>query len=219
MRRLIVLLCLTLFLLPALGTGSAQQFAKRGRTVYQAKFETWPTAGGGQGSAGPEAGGYALEATSNVWMGPGHFIPITVLPGDFILDVSFQVVRKEDCSLNLTLSDSGRDYAQLDFFLDLWQSRTPTFSIYENWVQNDFNVSIVRRFAERLALGQEFSTVDWRRPNTLAVRRAGNTVWFSLNGGTVSSVQVRPFPVKQLGVNLSFKSKVVLRSVVARVPS
>jgi len=216
MKKIIALFCLTLFLAP--GVGSTQEFTRGSRTVYQAQFATWPTARSSHGYAGPEGGFYVLEATSNTWMGPGRFIPIAVLPGDFILDISFQVVHREDCSLNITLSDSGRDYSQLNFFLDLWRSSPPTFSIYENWVQNDFYVSIRRRFAERMTMRQDLSTADWGRANSLAIKREGNGVWFYLRGENVYSFGAPTFPVRKLGVGLSFRSKVLFRSVVARVP-
>jgi len=218
MKKITVLFCLTLFF--AHGVGSTQEFTKGSKTLYQAPFATWPKAGSAYGFAGPEGGFYVLEATSNTWMGPGSFIPITILPGDFILDISFQVVRREDCSLNITLSDSdsARGYSQLDFFLDLWQSSAPTFSIYENWVEKDFNVSIRRRFAERMMMKQALSATNWGIPNKLSIKREGNNVWFYLKGEEVYSFQSPTFPVKKLGIGLSFKSKVLLRSVVAKVP-
>jgi len=127
-------------------------------------------------------------------------------------------VYREDCSLNITLSDSGKNYARLDLFLELTKSGLPTFSILESAVQSNFYVSNSKTHAERQALGQRFSGVDWGRPNLLTVERRGNGWWFKLNGEAVYAFKMLAFPVQQLGVGLANKSKVLLRSVVARSP-
>lgn len=216
MRRFVVLLCLTVLLVP--GPGSTQEFAKGRRPDFQVPFAKWPEARTVYGYAGPEGEFYALEANSNTWMGPGSLIPIAVPPGDFEFQIFFQVVYGEDWSLNITLSDSGTDYARLDVFLTIRKSGPTALSIYENAVQNNFYVRDQRKITEGLTLGPEFSGVDWGRPNALTIRRMGNGGVFSLNGRAAYSFRMPAFPVKQLGVGVAGKSKVLLRSVVARIP-
>jgi hypothetical protein len=216
MRRFVVLLCLAVFLAP--GPGSTQEFTKGRRADLQAPLAKWPEARTAYGYAGPEGEFYALEANSITWMSPGSLIPISVPPGDFVLRISFQVVYGEDWSLNITLSDSGTDYSQVDLFLTIKKSGLARFSINENAVQNNFYVSNSKKIAEGLALGQSFSGVDWGRPNTLTIERKGNEGRFGLNDQPAYSFSMPAFHVKQLGVGVAGKSKVLLRSVAARVP-
>lgn len=214
MSRILVLGCLLWCLVPQYAP--AQNVAAKGKVLYEAQFSTWPTVRNEHGYVGAESGLYVMEATSNTWMGPGAFLPITPLTGDFVIDMSFKVIYRENCSLNITLSDAGRDYSQLDFFFDIWQSGAPTFSIYENSVQNDFYVNIKRRFAERTQIKQNLSLVDWKKVNTLSVKRERNNVFFYLNGNLLQSFLSPAFPVKKLGFGISFKSKILLTSVKAR---
>jgi hypothetical protein len=195
----------------------AQIGAVQSRIVYEAEFSKWPKVKNQYGYVGAESGYYIMEATSNTWMGPGAYLPITFLKGDFVMDMSFKVVYRENCSLNIILSDAGRDYSQLAFFFDIWQSGLPTFSIYENSVQNDFYVNIKRRFAERTQVKQNVALVDWTRVNSLSVKRDRNNVSFYLNGNLLQSFLSPTFVVRKLGLNISFRSKILLTSVKARV--
>lgn len=216
MNRILVLYCFFLFLVPQYAP--AQDFAGKSKIVYEAQFLTWPKVKNEHGYVGAEDSHYIMEATSNTWMGPGAYLPITLLNGDFIIDISFKVIYRENCSLNITLSDAGRDYSQLDFFFDIWQSSAPTFSIYENSVQNDFYVNITRRFAERTPVKQNLSLVDWTKANTLSIKRENNNVSFYLNGSKLHSFLSPTFPVRKLGLGISFKSRILLASVKARIP-
>ncbi len=189
-----------------------------GMTVYNAQFMTWPTVRNEHGYVGAEGNKYVMEAVSNTWMGPGKFLPVTTLNGDFTMDISFRVLYRNDCSLQITLSDAGSDYSQLDFFFDIWQSGAPTFSIYENSVRNDFYVNISRRFAERSPIRQGFPIPDWKNTNRLSINRKGNSVTFSLNGKALRSFLSPAFPVKKLGLGISFKSRIHIVSVKAVIP-
>ncbi len=200
-------------LLLAPGYVSAQAAKARAGSVYRVPISTWPKVQNENGYVGPDAGGYVLEAASNTWMGPGSKLPLNVVfAGDFTMSVSFSVVYREDCSLSLTLSDAGTDYSQLDFFLDLWQTGPPTYSAFEYWVQRNFYANLKRRFAERVQI-LNASTVDWRRANTLAIARQGNTMLLSLNGKPFGTFLAPVFPVRQLGVGIAFKSKILIGSI------
>jgi len=216
MSRILVFYCLLLCLVPQYAP--AQNVAAKSKIIYEAQFSTWPKVKSEYGYVGAESGHYIMEATSNTWMGPGAYLPITPVSGDFVIDISFKVIYRENCSLNITLSDAGRDYSQLDFFFDIWQSGAPTFSIYENSVQNDFYVNIKRRFAERTQVKQNLSLVDWTKVNTLSVKRERNNVSLYLNGNLLQSFLSPTFPVRKLGFGISFKSKILLTSVKARIP-
>ena len=216
MNRILVFCCFLLFLAPQYAL--PQDFTRESMIAYEAQFSTWPTVKNEHGYVGAEGDHYIMEATSNTWMGPGAYLPITLLNGDFIIDISFKVIRRESCSVNITLSDAGRDYSQLDFFFDIWQSSNPTFSIFQNSVQSDFYVNITRRFAERTPVTQSLSPVDWMKENTLSIKRENNNVSFYLNGGQVHSFLSPTFPVRKLGLGISFKSKILLASVKARTP-
>ncbi len=223
MNRILVVCCLLSFLVPQYAAAqdlpAKRKIVAKSRIVYEAPFSTWPKVENQYGYVGPEGSYYIMEAKSNTWMGPGRFLPIpTPLDRDFKMDISFQVIYKEDCSLNINLSDAGQDYSQMDFFFDIWQSTAPTFSIYENGVQKDFYVDIRRRFAERTPVRQNLSYVDWGKGNTLSIKREGNNVSFLLNENSLHSFLLPAFPVRKLGLGISFKSRILIRSVTARVP-
>ncbi len=230
MKRASALLCMLTLLMPADVWG---QTAKRKRAAAKASprsqavmpvhartlelipLSGWPAVRNYHGYAGPESGAYVLEAASNTWVGPGRMLPLNaVLEGDLLFKISFVVAQKEDCSLQITLSDAGTDYSQLSFYLELWQSGTPTYSAYENWVQKNFYSSVKRTFAERRPL-PELAGVDWSKVNTLAILRQGASVSLALNGQVLGSFQAPTFPVSQFALGLAFKSKVVITSAAA----
>lgn len=193
-------------------------FKNGSKTVYQANLSSWPRKKGQHGLAVPEGNSYALEATSNTWMGAG-FVPLTPqLTSDFILNISFKVIHMEDCSLSITLSDSGTNYSQLNLFFDIWKSRGPTFSAYEYWVTDNFYSNLKRKFAERQPVPDMKAQVNWNSINTLSIKREGVTISYYLNKRLLQSFSASLFTVRRLSTSLAFRSKVVLTSVNAKVP-
>lgn len=203
--------CVILVLIGGIASGS--------KTIYKARFSEWPQVSSKHGYVGPQGDNYTLSATGNTWMGPGSYLPITPLKNDFILDISFQVLRKKNCSLSFTLSDAGNNYSQLYFGLDLWKSGSATFSVYENWVKNNFNVHTKRKIASRSPVPQNLATVVWTNVNTLSFKRDGNRVSIYCNNQLLEAFQAPKFEIKELGVGIAFESKVLLTSVVAKVPT
>jgi hypothetical protein len=216
MSKFLVACSVALCLLPPCAT--AQSVATMSRSVYEAQFRTWPVMRTGQGYVGGEGKAYAMEATGNAWMGTGKALPIAPLSGDFVLDIAFTVVFKEDCSVNITVSDAGRDYSQLDFFFDMWQTGPPSISIYENAVQSDFYVNIKRRFADREQVRISPSLLEGNKRHMLSIRRERNTVSFLLDGSVLKSFPAPHFTVRKFGIGIAFKSKILLTSVRARTP-
>lgn len=216
MKQIVAFVFVLLLVVPT--CESAQRSARGAVTVYSAVFSAWPTVKNKQGYVRPENGRYVLEASSNAWMGPQEKLPLNVvLQGDFSVQIALSVEYREDCSLNITLAGAGRDYSQLDVFLDIWRSGTPTFSAYEYGVERGFYANLKRRFAERVPV-PDIAATDWRQLNSLRIDRQGNTVLVSLNGRPVGSFQAPVMPVSQLGVGIAFRSKVVLSSVTASIP-
>ena len=192
-------------------------FPTGSKTAYVVQFSQWPAVTDEHGHVGPEGGNYVLEATSNTWMGPGRKLPISPLQGDFIMDIAFQIVRKKDCSLSITLSDAGSDYAQLSFYFDIWEAGSQTFSITEDWVRQNFYADTKRKIAERASVPPDFRSPDWTGENTLSVKREGQQIGFYLNGHLLRSFPSPDFDVRQFGLGIAFESRVLLTSVKARV--
>ncbi len=189
------------------------------RIVYTADFSKWPRKANQDGIARFEENGYILEAVSNTWVGPGQLLPIApALNRNYILDIAFQVIHKTSASLSITLSDAGTNYSQVEFFFDIWQNGTPTYSIYENWVKNNFYVTVRRKFAERVPVKINTEQIKWNSSNTLTVKRENRQITFYLNGLELERFSMPAFTVKKIGTGLAFKSKVRLISIKARVP-
>lgn len=193
-------------------------FPQGSRLVYKANFSQWPAIKNKRGYVRPEADHYAMQATSNAWIGPNGYLPIRQLYGDFIVDVSFRVVEKENCSINIKLSDDGQNYSQFDFFFDIWQSSIPTFSVYENWVEKDFYVNIKRRYAERMTVPKHLASIDWSQINTLSIKRNGKELSYLLNGHVLELFNAPHLNIRKMGLALAFRSKVYIMAVKARVP-
>ena len=194
-------------------------FTRGSRVAYRGQFNAWPKQKNQYGVAQPEAKGYGLQAVSNTWVGPGQYVDITPdIHGDFILDLTFKVVHRTNASMSITLSDAGKNYPQVEFFFDIWEKGNLTYSIYENYVKNNFYSNIRRKFAERLPVKWNTSTIDWGTPNTLTIKREGNRMAFYLNRVQLHGFSVPTFPLKKMGLGLAFKSKILFTSVQARVP-
>lgn len=193
-------------------------FVSGSKAAYVAKFSTWPKVSNEHGYARPEGSYYALEARSNTWVGSGRLLPITILRGDFIVEMSFRVIHKTNCGLSITLSDAGDDYSQLVFYFDIWDSGSLNFSINENDVDDDFYVKLKRKVADRTSVPVNLSSVDWTKGNRLSVKREGNSISFYFNGHLLKSFYSSIFDIKKVGVGLAFKSKILLTSLEARVP-
>lgn len=186
--------------------------------VYSARFSDWPRVSNAHGFVGPSGSNYIMRANSNTWMGPGRYLPINALRGDFLLEVEFSIVHRTDCGLSISLSDAGSNYSQLAFYFSVWQSSQPTFSIYKNRVTNDFHVNTSARVAEREKIPAHYTPGNWNSTNRLTFIRKGNRMQFLCNGNVLKDFQVTPFDVRQLGLGISFNSEVHIASVKAIIP-
>jgi hypothetical protein len=189
------------------------------KVAFNADFASWPQNTTKSGIARAEGGGYGLEAKTNTWIGPGQYIPIRPeIRGDFIMDLTFRFVHRTDASLSISLSDAGSNYSQVEFFFDIWKSGRCTYSIYENWVKNDFYVNVRRKFADRMPVKFSTDKIDWARKNTLTIKREGKQMRFYLNNMALDTFYVPLFPLKKMSLGLAFKSKVLFTAVRARIP-
>jgi hypothetical protein len=194
-------------------------FSQGSKTVWLADFSKWPKVGKEHGSAGPRYGDYVLEAYSNTWIGPGRYMELATLTKDFIVDLSFKVLHKTSFSLNINLSDAGRNYSQIAFYFSLWESGDAVFSINERWVKDDFYVNNKREISSRDSVeNQLVSHVNWNEVNRLSFKREGSQVSFYFNNRLLKSFQASHFDVKKIGISLAFKSKVQVTALEARVP-
>jgi hypothetical protein len=190
--------------------------ANGAKTIYRANFSQWPSVSSEHGYVGPQGSNYTLSAKSNTWMGPGRHLPITPLRDDFIMNINFKVVHKKDCSLSFTLSDAGQNYSRIAFYFDMWKSGKTTFSIYEQWVRNNFYVDNKTKIASRLQAPQNLASNAWTNVNTLSFRRVGNIVGFYCNNQLLKEFQAPKFDIRKVGVGIAFESRVMLTSMEAK---
>ena len=213
MRSTVKILVLVSFCMIFVFIGGIASGAK---TIYRANFSQWPSVNSEHGYVGPQGNYYTLSAKSNTWMGPGRHLPITPLRDDFIMNINFKVLHKKDCSLSFTLSDAGQNYSQIAFYFDMWKSGNTTFSIYEQWVRNNFYVNNKRQIAERLQAPQNFASNAWSNVNTLSFKRVGNQVDFYCNNQLLKEFQAPKFDIKKIGLGIAFESSVMLTSMEAK---
>lgn len=194
-------------------------FKEGSKVAYRADFSAWPRKKNQHGIAQPANGGYEIEAKSNTWVGPGRHIKITTdIRKNFILNLTFRVVHKTDTSLHITMSDAGKNYSQVDFFFDIWSSGKLTYSVYENWVKNNFYVNTKRKFAERLPVNFNTEQINWHKDNLLTIKRDNTRMSFYLNSINLDTFYIPTFPFKQIGIGLAFRSKIHFKSIEARIP-
>ena len=108
------------------------------RRVYSAEFSTWPRNDSNLGSVKLGFGNsYVMEPFGNTWIGPGRSIDIPPLENDFVIDVRFQIERRNpSASLSFDVTGSGTDAESVKVYFDVWDNDNVTYSLERGRVRS-----------------------------------------------------------------------------------
>ncbi|MFT3705110.1 MAG: toll/interleukin-1 receptor domain-containing protein [Agriterribacter sp.] len=189
--------------------------------VYSADFSVFSKQQNQYGTVQPSANWnlYEMEALSNTWVGLPSYIKLsTALENNFIYDIWFKIIEGNP-SVNVILSDDGVNYSNYQFYLDVSQDATSTYTAEEGWIKDNFYASVKKQFAERAIVSNcVTSKINWKEINHITVKRDGETIYYYLNNYLLQSFQAAVFPIKKTTFSLAQKSKIQITSIEGSIP-
>jgi hypothetical protein len=196
------------------------------RQVYAADFSTWETKRTDQGSTNLGFGNsYVLEPISNAWVGATTYVESSELGGDFVIDFKYRIEEHQsDSGLGINLIGRGNDADIVSIYVYVWDSGKSVYTVNKGRRRSGGGLTVPHvitedTVADRKDLPSAFTGRDWSSGNTLTLMRQGGRAQLFVNGQLVEQFALSRFPVGRLGVSAAWKSKVVVTSIIARVPN
>jgi hypothetical protein len=181
-------------------------------------FSKWPTNNSEYGyTSYNNDNQYVISAYGN-WTIEGYS-GIFQLSDDFVLDFYFKYTSPKTGSIKLVLADIGQNKSKMEFFFTtVWQPGNPTYTIHEIRETKDGSQPKLKTIVNRAVITDAIIVnSNWMVLNKLSIKRDGSIYYYYVNGQNVTSFQSHVFPIKQLGIGLSFPSIITVIAIEARV--
>lgn len=201
----------------------ASDFSEGSKRVYFANFKDWPTKTSEHGSITlTSTNSYVLQPSSNIWIGPGRYIDIPAINGDYVFDIWVAFHHKLPSALKIIMSGSGTEADLINLYLSVWDKNKVTFSITKDLVRSGNGLPIgyvVRseKIASREQLPNTLKNHKWTKNSKLTIKREGGNLYFFVNDKLVKKFFASVFTVDKIDIGAAFESKVVLTSIEGRI--